>query len=563
KNKRPHDKAVWLEEFTPILYRLPEIASTIKDGRPVFIVEGERDADNLSDFGFEATTCPMGACKWRDSYRDSLKGCKEAIVIADKDGPGRRHANNVAKELLAVEINVKLIEMPDKDGIAVKDVSDWIEAGGTQEEFKSLCRDAEYRKSGELSTENSPDDSVDESFAKLISKYGQPYYVNKNGEVSSLNETFWAGLHLHENIELFEPTENDFFRYHTNTGTYEKITENLIKTEISARIYQVSQEIGLPSLEKQRRNSVLTNIVAQLRGLAEKREAFKKTSNFVHVGNGVLTFNGSWEEKFIEFSPVFHSRNQSPIQYDPDATCSKFLNHFLLLAVSPEDAVLIQKYTGLCLLGKNLIQRLLLLEGNAGTGKSTLSLVIQKLVGLTNVTQLRTNHLGERFELFRFRDKTLLAGVDVRGNFLSDKGVNVVKGLIGGDYFDAEQKGGTGSFPIQGDFCIIVTSNSRLQVSLDGDVEAWRRRLLIVRFESPPPVRKIPNLDEVLIEEEGSGILNWALEGLRLVLNDIDAYGDIRLEGRQRGVVDALLAESDSVRHFLTDRVIKREGFDL
>ncbi|MHC4321018.1 MAG: hypothetical protein ACYST3_01960 [Planctomycetota bacterium] len=47
----------------------------------------------------------------------------------------------------------------------------------------------------------------------------------------------------------------------------------------------------------------------------------------------------------------------------------------------------------------------------------------------------------------------------------------------------------------------------RLQVELDGDVEAWRRRLSIVRFEGPVPEKKIPDFASVLIVQEGSGIL--------------------------------------------------------
>ena len=53
--------------------------------------------------------------------------------------------------------------------------------------------------------------------------------------------------------------------------------------------------------------------------------------------------------------------------------------------------------------------------GAAGRGKSTISLIIQGLVGGVNVTQLRTSHLDERFELYRYLKKTLLVGVDVRG----------------------------------------------------------------------------------------------------------------------------------------------------
>jgi len=402
-----------------------------------------------------------------------------------------------------------------------------------------------------------------DSYSDLINEYGEPYYLNNNGTFSCINEAFWAGLYFAENEVLYEPEEKLFYKYEKKTGIYKKISDAKIKTEISKLILKASKESGLASLEKHRRNSVLNNIVSQLKGISEIREAFKKVINYVHAGNIIIRFNEHLDIDFSGYSPEFLSRNQSPIIYDPDATCNRFLGELLLRAVPEEDAVIIQKYTGLCLLGINLIQKFLILDGAGGTGKSTLSLIIQKLVGLENVTQLRTHHLAERFELYRYRNKTLITGVDVSGKFLSDKGAHLIKGLVGGDYFDAEQKGGTGSFQIQGDYCIIITSNSKLQLRLDGDVEAWRRRLLIVRYESTPPVKKIPKLDEILISEEGSGILNWALEGLRLVLKDIEQYGDIKLEQKQRQIVDALMAESDSLRHFLNDRVVKKEGCDL
>ena len=130
------------------------------------------------------------------------------------------------------------------------------------------------------------------------------------------------------------------------------------------------------------------------------------------------------------------------------------------------------------MLGINLIQRMLILDGESARGKTQLANVIQAVVGRENVTQLRTNLLADRFETFRFFKKTLLVGVDVEPDFLSTKGAAVLKGLVGGDWFDAEQKLGTGSFPIQGNFCAIVTSNTRFRVRLCGDVGAWRRRIL-------------------------------------------------------------------------------------
>ena len=249
--------------------------------------------------------------------------------------------------------------------------------------------------------------------------------------------------------------------------------------------------------------------------------------------------------------------------FDPAANCPRFLSELLMPAVHPDDAVLLQKMAGQCLLGTNLTQRFVILDGEPGRGKSQYGIVLQALIGRENVTQLRTDHLNERFELFRMLMRTLLVGVDVDANFLSSKGAPVIKGLVGGDWFDAEQKGGTGSFQFQGKFNILMTSNCRLKVKLQGDVGAWRRRMLIVRYEAPAPKKKIPDFGELLIREEGPGILNWAIKGLRMLLTDIAETGDIRLTPRQAGVVDSLLAESDSLRYFLRENVVKAPGSDL
>ena len=286
-------------------------------------------------------------------------------------------------------------------------------------------------------------------------------------------------------------------------------------------------------------------------------------SGRIHLANGVFSFENGGE--LLPFSRTFVSRNRSPIVFDENAKCERFLNELVYPAVHPEDAVLIQKYFGLCLLGNNLIQRMLILDGESARGKTQFANVIQAVVGRENVTQLRTKWLAERFETYRFLKKTLLIGVDVEPDFLSTKGAAVLKGLVGGDWFDAEQKLGTGSFPMQGNFCVIVTSNARLRVRLCGDVGAWRRRLLIVRYEAPAPKKIIPDFGALLAREEGPGILNWSIAGLDMVLRDIDASsnGDIALTDRQTQIVDSLLAESDSLRFFLLDRVERAEGSDL
>ena len=115
----------WKLGNTPrVLYRLPElIAADV--GEPVFIVEGEKDADNLAAVGLIATTCPQGAGKWNKLSDDSHLHGRAIVIIPDKDEPGRRHAQDVAMRLHGRAREIRVLELPGPP--SVKDASDWIE----------------------------------------------------------------------------------------------------------------------------------------------------------------------------------------------------------------------------------------------------------------------------------------------------------------------------------------------------------------------------------------------------------------------------------------------------
>ncbi len=115
-----------------VLYRLPEILAR-PEGAPVFIVEGEKDADTLAGLGLAATCNPGGAGKWRAEYGATLRGAA-VVVLADADEPGRRHADQVAAQLAGVAASVRVLELP-----GAKDVSDWLGAGGSLAELERLA----------------------------------------------------------------------------------------------------------------------------------------------------------------------------------------------------------------------------------------------------------------------------------------------------------------------------------------------------------------------------------------------------------------------------------------
>jgi 5S rRNA maturation endonuclease (ribonuclease M5) len=141
RQRRPDGKGEWiwnLQGVRRVLYRLPELlaAKNADPKRPVFVVEGEKDADALQRGGATATCNPMGAGKWRNEYAEFLRGFEAVAVIADKDEPGRAHAQQVAASVVAVVKQVKVIELP---GERVKDASDFIAADGTLQEIYDIA----------------------------------------------------------------------------------------------------------------------------------------------------------------------------------------------------------------------------------------------------------------------------------------------------------------------------------------------------------------------------------------------------------------------------------------
>jgi hypothetical protein len=135
KQRRPDGKGGWvwnLNGVRRILYRLPAVLKA----KSVLAVEGEKDADTGNTLGLTATCNPGGAGKWRDEYSECLRG-KGVVIIADADEPGRKHAQAVATSLLGNVASLKVVELPGS-----KDLTEWVECGGTQEALLEWIRNA-------------------------------------------------------------------------------------------------------------------------------------------------------------------------------------------------------------------------------------------------------------------------------------------------------------------------------------------------------------------------------------------------------------------------------------
>lgn len=120
-------------------YRLPEIMEAIAMEKPIFIVEGEKDADRLASLGAHATCNAGGAGKWKDEHSEFLRNA-DVVIIPDNDKAGEEHAEKVARSLKGIATRIRILRLiaVDRKG----DVSNWLDAGNRIERLYDLAGEA-------------------------------------------------------------------------------------------------------------------------------------------------------------------------------------------------------------------------------------------------------------------------------------------------------------------------------------------------------------------------------------------------------------------------------------
>ncbi|HEU4711934.1 MAG TPA: phage/plasmid primase, P4 family [Pyrinomonadaceae bacterium] len=412
----------------------------------------------------------------------------------------------------------------------------------------------------------------EERFPSLSSEFGEATLeqIEKSGKLSvqDVNEDFLAAT-LSEKATpdaptVFVPTESKFYTYLPAEGIFIHQRENVLAAQMSRLLLECARGCGdecdTRNLKFRHRDSGnLSGVLRKARGLLEATDDFFSSdlTEFLPCANGMLRLS---DKAVFPFSPAYRRRNKLAVPFEATARCPLFLNTLMIPAVEPDELDLLQRWCGLALIGQNLSQKILILTGTAGGGKGTFVRVLNGIIGSTNLASLRPHLLGERFELGRFLGKTLLYGADVPENFLNQRGASVLKSLTGADPVTLEFKNSNESPQITCTFNVIVTCNSRLTVHLEGDTEAWRRRLAIVDYHRPKPNAVIADLDHLILRAEAPGVLNWMLEGLDKLRAD---DWQLHLTSEQQRLVDNLLLESDGHALFVQEELIRAEGAQL
>lgn len=232
----------------------------------------------------------------------------------------------------------------------------------------------------------------------------------------------------------------------------------------------------------------------------------------IHVRNGTYFVDG-------HFTPEKeYCMNRLPIAYVPEAPAPTRWLQFLNELLYEEDIPALQEYIGYCLLPVTKAQKMLLMVGKGGEGKSRIGLILRELFGNSMYTGSLQKVETNRFARADLEYKLLLVDDDMKTEALPQ--TNNIKTLVTlEDKIDIERKG---QQSVQGTLYVRFAcfGNGSLHALYDKSNGFYRRQLLLTTKEKP--VGRVD--DPFLIDKmrgEKEGILLWALEGLhRLIQNN-------------------------------------------
>lgn len=495
----------------------------------LIISEGYFDAAVWEREGY-AVLSPITGNFSKTQWPDVISACRmfpRVLVIFDNDAishAGDGFTERTSRKLFQHRIPFLVAHTPE----GVKDVNDYYTAGGSLTELINSAEDglryitSQYTDPAEL-----------KKFILSVNRYTDSTAIANALFQPTLTERFnTAILKSIQKSADSAPTESQIVDeiiekhniiYVDNVGFYlwdgrvwQKISESRVK-KFADTLY------GKRFATSQRVNAVCN--LLKSRAITEV--------NFDR--NPVFTFqNGTLEIEtgnFRDFSPTDYCSIIMDYDYDPDATCpvwEKFIED--VTDNEPRRQEILQFIAGYILIPDCRYQKVFLLTGNGGNGKSVYLEIIQLLYGQRNASHVEPSGLPKDFQRITLKDSLWNVGTDINSNFsngeirewiikISD-GTTIQACYKSKDYIDFMPR------------CKLVYAcneppTAEIVKGLDRRLQFIHFPCQYVDFPDPSNPRQKPKDVNILykLSRELPGIFNWAYSGYKL-LNAVGYFTD-------------------------------------
>jgi putative DNA primase/helicase len=294
--------------------------------------------------------------------------------------------------------------------------------------------------------------------------------------------------------------------YRYTNGVFRPGAENFVKAEVKRLCVEWAQT--------KKWNSRLASEVVEFLRVDSPELPDRPPIDLINVQNGMVFIQ---DGTVLPHDPRFLSAVQVPVKFDPVATCPN-IESFVRTSFPPDAYNLAWEIAGVLMVPMTWLQKVILLLGGGGNGKSTYLALVVRFLGRHNVATIPLHRLEvDKFSVSRLVGKLANICADLPSEHLA--GTSTFKALTGGDILPAEYKF-KDSFDLD-PFARLVFSANHPPRSADSS-SAFFRRWTVIPFDRSfdDTAEEIPRdiLDARLqAPEELSGLLNKALDGLRRV----------------------------------------------
>jgi len=286
-------------------------------------------------------------------------------------------------------------------------------------------------------------------------------------------------------------------------GVYKSNAESIIKEEVSKLLEDLTK--------KHYANEVLHYI--QTTTYMNKNDL---PLNLVNIKNGYYNLK---DDSLLPHDCGLFTITQLPIIYNPDADCIE-IKKFLSEVLHEDDIPKMQEFIGYCLYRSHPIQKYFLLVGDGANGKSTFLSMLSMFLSKENISGIGM----QEFDISRFALAGLYGKLANIYDDLPKKALRTtgrLKMVTGGSPIEAEQKFKAKRISFI-NFAKMIFSCNAIPESSGDDSHAFYRRLEIITFPNQFTGKDCDprKLEKITTEQELSGLLNFALIGLKRLLDN-------------------------------------------
>lgn len=301
-------------------------------------------------------------------------------------------------------------------------------------------------------------------------------------------------------------------------------------------------------------------------------DVLNKNRNRIVLKNGTLDIS-DWSnpiyyenEYFIEdYCTIYFNFN-----YNPDAVHPNFQKYLdSTFEGHPEEILTIQEMFGYCLTTSVKFEKIFILYGEGGTGKSILINTLKTMLTEINYTSTPMSLLDRSFSRAGLKDKLLNFATEETSKALKDSVSAWLKAISSGDPIEAQFKN-KDSFNFE-PFCKLVFAMNDLPSIANFD-EALQRRFIVIKFNKKFRGNDIDlSLKEGKLHSEMDGIFQWALAGLKRLAEQnkftcskqsLDMVNTYRLESNNAERFASELIEASTSENYISANELYKRYVD-